>query len=289
MSENDNKPAKEEEPAMDFAEFLALTPPYSEKKVIHFQLNFISHLKLNTPDILLHCPSSICENKGTLFHNCVAHDSFHRGASPTHIYSYKCSNCQNNYKTYAVNLIGEIESDNISAKCVKVGEYPSFGTKVPSRLLNMIGKDRDLFLKGRVCENQGLGIGSFSYYRRVIENQKNRLFDQIIQVTKLLDADSHLIEELKIAKKENQFTKSIDVIKTGLPQTLFISGENPLTLLHGALSEGLHAKSDEECLEIAGNIRVVLTVLAQSITNALNDDKELTNAVKGLKLLKAKA
>ena len=41
--------------------------------------------------------------------------------------------------------------------------------------MKLVGPDRDDFLKGRRCENQGLGVGAFIYYRRVVENQKNRI------------------------------------------------------------------------------------------------------------------
>ena len=55
------------------------------------------------------------------------------------------------------------------------------------------------YLKGRRCENQGLSIGAFSYYRRVVESQKDKIFDEIIGVCERLDVDSETIESLKSA------------------------------------------------------------------------------------------
>jgi len=63
-----------------------------------------------------------------------------------------------------------------------------------------------------------------------------------------------------------------------------INGHNPLTLLHSALSDGIHAKTDEECLELATSIRLVLIELADRIATALKDEAELRTAV--TKLLK---
>jgi hypothetical protein len=63
---------------------------------------------------------------------------------------------------------------------------------------------------------------------------------------------------------------------------LLIDGRNPLSLLHSALSEGLHEHTDEECLEIAQDIRVVLTELADRISLALKEEAELTQAVSRL-------
>jgi hypothetical protein len=53
-------------------------------------------------------------------------------------------------------------------------------------------------------------------------------------------------------------------------------------LLHSALSEGLHAQTDEDCLERATAIRVVLTDLADRIGHALKDRAELGAALSKL-------
>jgi hypothetical protein len=78
----------------------------------------------------------------------------------------------------------------------------------------------------------------------------------------------------------------VESVKRGLPLTLLIEGRNPLTLLHGALSEGLHALTDEECMTLAQSIRVVLTEMSECMSQALKEDKELKDAVSVL--LKAK-
>jgi hypothetical protein len=69
---------------------------------------------------------------------------------------------------------------------------------------------------------------------------------------------------------------------------LIVNGHNPLTLLHSAVSEGLHEHTDEECLELATTIRVVLTDLAERIGLALKDQTELNAAVTKLMAVKAK-
>jgi hypothetical protein len=68
---------------------------------------------------------------------------------------------------------------------------------------------------------------------------------------------------------------------------LLIDGQNPLALLHKALSQGLHAKTDEECPSLAQDIRVVLTELAERAGIALKDEAELKEAVRRLANLKA--
>jgi hypothetical protein len=59
-------------------------------------------------------------------------------------------------------------------------------------------------------------------------------------------------------------------------------GHNPLILLHSAVSEGLHAQTDEQCLEAAHDIRVELTALVQRLNEALRDEAELSAAIERL-------
>jgi hypothetical protein len=127
-----------------------------------------------------------------------------------------------------------------------------------------------------------MGIAAFAYYRRVIEGQKDRIFDEIIKVCNRLSAGEPIVKELAAAKVETQFSKAVDSVKLAIPQALFINGHNPLTLLHSALSEGLHAQSDEECLEIATSIRVVIADFAERMGQALKDEAELSTAVSRL-------
>jgi len=122
----------------------------------------------------------------------------------------------------------------------------------------------------------------FFYYRRVVENQKNRIFGEIIKVTKKVSPDDKLISELEAAKGETQFSKAVESIKHALPHSLLINGHNPLSLLHSALSEGVHTNDDATCLELATSIRVVLIEFAERLGQALKDEAELTEAVKRL-------
>jgi hypothetical protein len=95
-----------------------------------------------------------------------------------------------------------------------------------------------------------------------------------------------VIVSLEAAKSENQFTKSISMVKEAIPQALLINGHNPLTLLHKALSDGLHDRSDERCLQLAHDIRVVLADPSERISQSLKGEAELNTAVS--KLMKVK-
>jgi hypothetical protein len=175
-----------------------------------------------------------------------------------------------------------LADDDSSGVALKFGEDPAFGPATPTRLLTLLGDQRETFLKGRRCENQGLGIGAFSYYRRVVEHQKGRIFDEVIKVSKKVGAPGDVIALLSQARNETQFSKSISLVKDALPQSLLIGNHNPLTLLHNALSSGLHEDTDEGCLAIAQAVRVVLVDLSERLSQALKDEAELNAAVSRL-------
>lgn len=292
MSDQTDPEIKQEKEDVSFAEFLESVPPCSltnisnslaKARVIHG--NVVDY-QIQKPEIQLHCPDDACN--GTRFFRCTNQD---RIVLPSDSYkfiyiSYICSNCRKTEKTFSLAVKrNEREESGI---CYKFGELPNYGPPTPSKLVKLVGPDREIFLKGRRCENQGLGIGAFVYYRRVVENQKNRILSEIIKVSKKLNVDEGIIQTLEQAKTETQFSKALYSVKDALPQSLLINGHNPLTLLHSALSDGLHDQTDEHCLEIAGSVRVILGELAERLSQALKDEAEVNNALSKLLEIKNK-
>jgi hypothetical protein len=280
------------EPDLTFAEFLEATPPSQMRRVKDlFEAKSSTqgrrYREVQQPQILLHCASETC-NGPRIFRRVgelsamSANDDVQKDLYLTYI----CSNCRSHMKTYSVQA-SSLKGEEQAGQVVKFGERPNFGPSTPTRLLKLLGDQREIFLKGRRCENQGLGVGAFAYYRRVVEHQKNRILDEIIKVSEKLGADKDTMETLRSAKSENQFSKSVTMVKNAIPQALLIGGHNPLTLLHSALSSGLHEQSDERCLELAHDVRVVLADLAERLSQALKDEAELNLAV--TRLLHSKA
>lgn len=238
---------------------------------------------LDLPLIELHCATESC--KGIRFFE--SSDVYHleRGKVAQHFVTYVCRNCKRQSKIYALRSL--LNDEGANGEMFKFGEIPAFGPPTPARVISILGSEREYYLKGRRAENQGLGIAAFAYYRRVVENQKNKIIDEIIRVAEKIGAPPAVIDDLNAAKKETQFSKAVAAIKHGVPQALLVNCHNPLALLHSALSEGLHAQTDERCLELATAIRVVLTDLAERLGNALKEEAELNAAVS--RLLKASA
>jgi hypothetical protein len=280
---SDQPPAPLED-AMDFADFLEGKPPgviVKISKLLSPETNGTGKgwvaWQLNAPRLTLHCDDPECDGP--------RHFRFASGERKpqdkrrfTTFLTYVCSNCQRSTKVYSLNVL-VAKLHDLDGHCYKYGEMPPFGPSTPPRLLKLFEHNRDLFMKGRRCESQGLGIAAFVYYRRVVEDQRSAIIGEIIRVAKLIKAPAETLASLEAAQKETQFSKSLDLIKDAMPESLRIQGHNPMTLLHDNLSTGLHSKTDAECLEIAQAIRVILAELAERLSTALKDEAELTKAL----------
>jgi hypothetical protein len=235
------------------------------------------------PQLKLHCGLKRCD--GERIFEAEYTLPIERDRQSHHFITYVCNNCRITRKVYAIWIL-PAEADGV-AEMFKLGEHPAFAVTLPSKLISMIGPERDYLLKGRRAESQGLGIGAFAYYRRVIESQKTRIIDEMIRAAERLSASKDVLEELRQAKSEDRFIESLKAVKHALPQGLQINGRSPLELLHSALSEGLHELSDEDCLSRATNIRLVMVALAERLSSALEDNVELDKAVAELVRKKA--
>ncbi|MYH69796.1 MAG: hypothetical protein F4147_06775 [Gammaproteobacteria bacterium] len=285
MSEKSTDEVKEEIEYQTIAEFLESTPP---NRVIHIsdlaerkQSRYGEYIAIRTPEIQLHCDHERCN--GVRFFRCISDNKKELNSEDYRFFyvTYLCSNCQRVRKTFS--LAAELDTDNqLQGRCYKFGELPTYGPPVSPKLINLIGPDRDEFLKGRRCENQGLGVGAFIYYRRVVENQKNRILGEIIKVSKKIGATEDTINKLETAIKETQFSKALNIAQDAMPESLLINGHSPILLLHSALSKGVHELTDEQCLEFAGSIRVVLGELSDRLAQALKDEAEVMKALSTL-------
>ncbi|EEF59762.1 hypothetical protein [Pedosphaera parvula] len=269
------------QPVLALKDFLTGSPPGTLCSVRLTGVAAGISVQFKVPVLNLYCTDEACEDF-TQFDPNVSERTVHVNPDADIFISYRCRHCRRSQKTYALRIT-EAESftlnEIVEARILKYGELPEVNLALTSRISKLIGQDRDFFYKGVKAECSGLGIAAFTYYRRVVENQKDRIFDEIIKVCKRLGVTGDIVAELEKAKKETQFTKAVGLIKSELPDSLKIDNHNPLTLLHDALSDSIHNASDEDCLALAQSIRVVLSKLAENLNFALQQKAELMGAV----------
>lgn len=197
---------------------------------------------------------------------------------------YTCRNCASVAKTYALAAKLQGQGPNFAQVwIVKIGEMPRFGEPRPNLVSDLLSDQIEYFDRGYRSETAGLGIGAFAYYRRFVEGHKNEIIQAIREVAVAQGASADLLTTIDRALKTDKFDLAVNEIKDAIPDSVRLKGgHNPLTLLHRALSGGLHSDDDQECLELAGDIRLVLNDLSERVSQALKDNDKLSASVNRL-------
>jgi hypothetical protein len=192
----------------------------------------------------------------------------------------RCSHCDNHERYFFVAVDTELKW------LMKVGQYPAWEVHAEPNIEKLLGKHSAYYRKGLVCESQGYGIGAFSYYRRIVEEVIDELLNEI---SDLMSGDelTRFSSALEKARVTTVTQEKIELVKDLLPGILRPDGMNPLSVLHSSLSEGLHAESDEVCLEQAAIVRQILVFLVNQVAASKAASKGFTDSMR--KLLEKKA
>jgi|SRR5208282_3524563 len=199
----------------------------------------------------------------------------------TLFFQYTCRDCGRWSKTFALILVPDLKASPKALVAMKVGEHPPFGSHLAKRLQDMLSKnDLELYRKGLRTEREGHGIGAAAYFRRVVDNQWKALVTKLRDAAAKLGTDPKKLTVFNEALAQPQFATAVDMLKDAIPPKLLIlDGRNPLTLLYKPLSVQIHELSDEQCLQQAADIRVVLNETFDNISRVLADDETLKAAV----------
>lgn len=190
---------------------------------------------------------------------------------------YLCSHCEKFERVFLVKL----GDDKSGFWLMKAGQYPAWEITSEPNIEKLLGDHAGYYKKGLVCESQGYGIGAFGYYRRIVEETIDELLNEIAELISGEDLEKYN-SALDKTKQTIVTAEKIDLVKDLLPSILRPEGMNPLSALHSALSEGLHAESDEECLELAQHCREVLVFLVNQVAASKEASKSFTSSMRRL-------
>ncbi len=241
--------------------------------------------ELPCPRIQLHCQV----DEGMRWFECSRAEisGLHEGPNYEYI-DYACRDCGRSQKTYSVVIVLPAdEAEQAVVKVTKFGEQPPSSVPIANSVEKLLDRDDlELYRKGVCSETHGLGIAAATYFRRIVENQWRPVVSKIREAADSLGTRD--LSPYDAALNESQFAGAVEMLKDAIPPRLLIlDGQNPLTLLHNPLTIDLHRLSDEECLQQAADIRMVLTALLESVADALKDQAELKDAAARLQQLKA--
>lgn len=229
------------------------------------------------PKVPIHMYCDICKSDQTFnmvneYYNAFRFSNTPAAGNTTEV-RYVCSACNKYLRIFSLKF------DNKGSYIMKVGQEPPWDISVDKNLLKALGNYGDYYKKGLICESQGYGIGAYAYYRRVVEEVIDELLDSILDLIEDKEKDKYK-QALEKTKKTRVAQEKIDLVKDLLPTSLRPSGMNPLSVLHDCLSEGLHGKSDEECLELACNVKDTLIYLLNQIIRDKEAKKTFTESMK---------
>lgn len=148
-------------------------------------------------------------------------------------------------------------------KIIKIGQFPSVADlAIPeiSKYKSVLGSQFSEFSKALGLFAHGIGIGSFVYLRRIIEN---------LVFSKYNDA----AEEIEISTvdfNKLRFDEKINALKDYLPKIL-VDNKN----IYGIVSKGIHELSEEECKEMFPGIKAgIELILDDLLATKVRKEKE---------------
>lgn len=189
--------------------------------------------------------------------------------------NYKCKNCTTNVTRYYFYWGG----NEAESRFFKVGQYPPLEIQPPPRLAKKLSlTDADLYRKALTSRNNAYGIGSLAYLRRVVENKMNDLLDLIRQAAEETGANDEL-KRIEEVKKSWRFDDKITYASKILPKHLKPHGVNPLDALHDLASEGIHHRSENECLDIFDKCKAAFEYVFRELEVQVEDAKAYLQAI----------
>jgi hypothetical protein len=199
---------------------------------------------------------------------------------------YECRNCGANTVHYCF-VWQEDKGGNVF---VKVGQYPELEERVPEALEQTLdGVDLKFYKNALRMRNFNLGVAAMAYMRRIIENRMNDMLEILHESAIAHNAPTRLLARHEAMMKEKRFSDKIDYAGELLPVSLRPSGKpNPMAILHELASEGLHAKSDEECVDIFDSCRRTFEYVFGKLRIETEDAKNFVKEMAGLAEKKAK-
>jgi len=190
-------------------------------------------------------------------------------------YEFQCTFCKNEAHFW-------IELNSNENWLRKVGQNPPWSIKISSDLKKYLGQNETFYKKGLICLSQSFGLGACSYFRRVVENEIEPLLDLLIEKKKDEGESNKKIEEFEEIKVGKSFTYKTKLAYEITPESLIIDGVNPFKELHDLLSQGIHTKTEDECIKIALKTKEIIEFIVVELNRAKKNREKFKQNIKDI-------
>lgn len=246
----------------DIKAFLETAPLYAWRSFLKPRVNRES---LWIKEIDAHC--EVCDQPRPF------QDLRHRGAgsgmgasalkSGTSYFTFSCVSCRKAHREYLVEQL----LDDTTVQLQKYGELPRSRLPRNKLLQKFLADDLDNYEKAVICLSHEYGVAAFAYFRRVVEKNIGRLLDLVQEDANASGGDAVVLEALESLRHDSPMSEKIAVANLALPPHLKPDGLNPLGRLYSVLSQGVHALSEEACLQQARTTSECLVFLVSELAS----------------------
>ncbi|NOZ45584.1 MAG: hypothetical protein GXO79_02260 [Chlorobi bacterium] len=223
----------------------------------------------------------------------------------THHFVGKCKSCKNYHVDFLLHIwsdnpipkdelntfrqddkgeykpVDELNLNRANIYIEKVGVKPEPQITIDKNIQKYFDRETgNWYYKGIRCLSENFGIGSFAYFRRIIEKELIEILKEISELNSSDDKIKKLISEYSATTQIYSIYENIFPL---LPKSLQALGDNPFKILYKQTSEGLHSLSEKECLERAENINLILKFVVKTLYEEKSEIQKIRKAIKKLK------
>jgi len=189
----------------------------------------------------------------------------------TEMFTGICQSCER-YKIRVI-INGATQKDLPKYFIRKIGQYPapeSHAIKMPDELASFLRDESREFYR-RALKNMELeyGNGAIVYFRKVIENEIERILEAMINPYS--SGDNKIFDAFSSYKRDGQKTKFIEEVTPLLPESLQEHGASILLVLQDVLYLSPFDLAEKECLKKSKDVDSLFRYLIRKIYAEIND------------------
>ena len=198
------------------------------------------------------------------------------------IVGYTCALCRNNSLAVIYELLNWSEDTKSRwhhTAVRKVGQMPPQEISIPAELSDRLGTTDGHYKKALVSREAGYGIGAMAYLRRVVDEKTDELIDVVVELARTYNVDEKEIGEILAAKTQTRYEDKLNVAAQLIPAAIRPGGVNPLGQLYRLTSEGLHAKTDDECIVIFDDLKADFEYVFRNLHSQAEERRQFAKRV----------